>query len=85
MDIHKRELISMILFEFIRFSARILHAHALIVPYPDPGSGLLLWQALGAIVTATLFRSRHMLLRFFYQVRPSPRSSADQTDEKRST
>jgi hypothetical protein len=74
----------MIIFEFIRFSARLLHAHALIVPYPDPGSGLLLLQALGAIVTAILFRSRLMLLRFFYRVRPSPHAPADQTDEKRS-
>lgn len=75
----------MILHEPVSFLARLLHAHVLVVPYPDPGSGLLLLQALGAIVTAVLFRSRHALLRFFYRVRPSPRSSADQTDEKRPT
>jgi hypothetical protein len=75
----------MILFELIRFSARLLHTHALVIPYPDPGSGLLLWQALGAIVTAILFRSRHILLKFFYRVHASPRSSVDQTDEKRPT
>jgi hypothetical protein len=74
----------MILFEFIRFSARLLCTLAIVIPYPDPGSGLFLWQGLGVIVTATLIRFRHMLLRFFYRVRPSPRSSSLQIDEKRS-
>lgn len=74
----------MIFLELIRFSARLLHAHAFVVPYPDPGSGLLLLQAFGAIVAAILFRFRHSLSKFFYRVHPSPRSSADQANEKRS-
>lgn len=71
--------------ELIRFAVPVVHTHlCVLIPYPDPGSGLLLWQALGAIVTAILFRSRRMLLDLFYRHHPSPHSSADQTDDHRS-
>jgi hypothetical protein len=75
----------MIHFELIRFSGRLFHAGTLVIPYPDPGSGLLLLQAFGAIVAAILLHCRHILSRFFRHVRPSPLSSADQTDKKRPT
>ena len=75
----------MVHFELIRFLGLLLHAGTIFVPYPDPGSGLLLLQALGAIVAVISVRCRHALADLFRYVRPSPPSSTDQPDEKRPT
>lgn len=71
--------------ELIRFAVPVVNTHlGVVIPYPDPGSGLLLWQALGAIVTAILFRSRRMLWGLFDRHHPPPPASADQADDHRS-
>ena len=62
--------------------ARLLRSQSVVIPYPDPGSGLLLLQSLGAVVAAIVFRFRHLIPGFSKRVRAAPPPEPGQTADK---